>query len=1487
MGARSFESRPRSQLAILLLGSDRSQSQIEFGAHQAVIVRTQEAKESLPEEFDGALVLTIFESKGLEFDDVFIYNFFADSPADEKTWRVVTSWWEQHASQQQQVGRDDLEIPAPRAVPFNKGSHGILEEELKQLYTAITRARVRVAMYDASEEKRKPVFSFLHAEGLAEIEAVGESQRGQRKGWAVAAAKEEWQTRARNLVENKLYKLAVKCFVQAEDRHGMLTALGNQLSEEASKLPTGPAQRLRYLRSAMAFDSAVQAASEATGMEQAAKALYLAEEWELAAMAFEALGNVNLAAKVLSRGAAKQPRKHFALMAEAANVYERAGRLKEALSVRLSHKEHHSKALDQLEAITAECPERVEMLQFAFGHLKRKKNWPAALQVHAWLRAAGVAIESAEVDRVAQTAAYTHRKNLKEARERKDGARETKERRLMLEAVKQFSKPKAQSDFLEDVGEMASAIELLMEQGHHEKALTLMFATSDRRAGDVARNLNDISAEGLAILLNARSQRDADGRCLGITDDGRDMTWFLHTWLGVLPYCSCVRPARKIKHVWQCATSRCAFQRDCLVAHSSTPSEHLQALLALDILFESTYLTSLKVPGSQKLGLLRVGMATAKLAIDLTSSGFSHFRAQCTSFLRGGTDAVPRPDMPTWQWLCDLSGHEVTKPLLIQEGEFTSLLCTALQSLATRWQKRVPQLIVACHEPLIQCPKHGAKLGPRDVIWSREYCTLACAELELWAETRNVFQRRQSGRPHPMVQQVGTSVNICVWHILTMLFPGYMRDPWMKDKGYHQGSLLLEGLAPFLHNDARMELKVRALQQLGPILSVVEQWWANARKSDLHWRLPIVSLLFKLCIDLLRLGKQSGLNPLKMFHDKMLTLESDALRDRRYQREGFPRFFTRTDDPRSPGKSPGVLLHSGAYLVGHGARGNLANGTRCFIDFLELNAHGVNRAATKGDPYSQLFMAAPNLCADLIEQVLSIALVVFSQRLGLQLLLPESIASTALSSASFAECAKMTSDQVVYMHKRLRDALRLMRTLRLLDSSNAQSLVERMMVISINVLLMNHVVQLKPYDYRDLHSPLRALLSSSLSDSVVSSELNTIVAAESPHSMNLWLPFQQLLRKQHNTLVKVSISSDGKDSNRVSESVDDAFLEQLWEREQRKQAPLLLPPQNSQRAHEQQSRPRRPANAFGALEQEDVGADDAADEPDAGDDDIEAALSLLQKKDSASASIQAVWRMALAWRELKRLRSKAKAQQVVSEQLRAYDNSLESLRREHGQSASLASYSERLKRFEPERMKQAGHCMWCGTPWADGHVSFAGPHFGSRMRFLEIYLPFVSQHSAPALLEMDSLMKSTRSVNTDELTEEQAQGLLQARDTLESQHASLVSALDDTEKRCEWDAPKVATSILVTTSEQAKQAVRMARDVLDTIYSQPEDMGQSGLAAGSADEDAAEEAFFDAEDHDLEEALDVKETASAPRGGGRGGRRRRGKKGRGNGTSSS
>ena len=68
-----------SDLALLLRGNRREASAIEFGARQAIIVQSEDAKKNLPDELKAGIVLTVFESKGLEFDDVLLYNFFADS----------------------------------------------------------------------------------------------------------------------------------------------------------------------------------------------------------------------------------------------------------------------------------------------------------------------------------------------------------------------------------------------------------------------------------------------------------------------------------------------------------------------------------------------------------------------------------------------------------------------------------------------------------------------------------------------------------------------------------------------------------------------------------------------------------------------------------------------------------------------------------------------------------------------------------------------------------------------------------------------------------------------------------------------------------------------------------------------------------------------------------------------------------------------------------------------------------------------------------------------------------------------------------------------------------------------------------------------------------------------------------------------------------------------------------------------------------------
>ena len=68
-----------SDLAQLLQRNKRQSSSIEFGAHQVIIVQTDAAKQRLPDALKSGIALTVFEAKGLEFDDVLLYNFFHDS----------------------------------------------------------------------------------------------------------------------------------------------------------------------------------------------------------------------------------------------------------------------------------------------------------------------------------------------------------------------------------------------------------------------------------------------------------------------------------------------------------------------------------------------------------------------------------------------------------------------------------------------------------------------------------------------------------------------------------------------------------------------------------------------------------------------------------------------------------------------------------------------------------------------------------------------------------------------------------------------------------------------------------------------------------------------------------------------------------------------------------------------------------------------------------------------------------------------------------------------------------------------------------------------------------------------------------------------------------------------------------------------------------------------------------------------------------------
>ncbi|KAG2432292.1 hypothetical protein HYH02_013015 [Chlamydomonas schloesseri] len=220
-------------LTYLLSGSDKKTSQVEFGAHQVILVRSMAAVDQLPEEIrdSNAIIMTVPQAKGLEFDDVFLVDFFADSQATAE-WRVLCSYLKElqerggkgldgYAYALQQVAPADP--GAVRPLEFNEGAHVVLAEELKHLYTAITRAKNNVVIFDRNAAKRAPFYHLLQSLGMARTvhkSLLEDGADAAKFGLTQKAtsSRHEWAKRARNLMGNRNYAMARKAFLQAEDQ---------------------------------------------------------------------------------------------------------------------------------------------------------------------------------------------------------------------------------------------------------------------------------------------------------------------------------------------------------------------------------------------------------------------------------------------------------------------------------------------------------------------------------------------------------------------------------------------------------------------------------------------------------------------------------------------------------------------------------------------------------------------------------------------------------------------------------------------------------------------------------------------------------------------------------------------------------------------------------------------------------------------------------------------------------------------------------------------------------------------------------------------------------------------------------------------------------------------------------------------------------------------------------------------------------------------
>ncbi|PWA59878.1 uvrD-like Helicase, ATP-binding domain, P-loop containing nucleoside triphosphate hydrolase [Artemisia annua] len=182
-----LESCNDKNVIMTIFGGSKSGGEIVgFGAEQVILVRDNRARTEIIEYIGRqALVLTILECKGLEFQDVLLYNFFGTSPLKDQ-WRVIYGYMKKH---------NWLDEKLPQSFPtFDEVRHSLLCSELKQLYVAITRTRQRLWICENKEELSKPMFDYWKRKGLVQIRKLDDSMA---QAMQVASSPREWQERGK------------------------------------------------------------------------------------------------------------------------------------------------------------------------------------------------------------------------------------------------------------------------------------------------------------------------------------------------------------------------------------------------------------------------------------------------------------------------------------------------------------------------------------------------------------------------------------------------------------------------------------------------------------------------------------------------------------------------------------------------------------------------------------------------------------------------------------------------------------------------------------------------------------------------------------------------------------------------------------------------------------------------------------------------------------------------------------------------------------------------------------------------------------------------------------------------------------------------------------------------------------------------------------------------------------------------------------------
>ena len=210
----------------------------------------------------------------------------------DKEWRVVSEFLKRNSDL---VKNNKKVFQQPRPLEFDELQHKSLNSELKYLYTAITRAKCNLWIYDCNEHKRLPLFDYWLKRDLVKVVTLNESITNEEMLFNHAFNPEEWRKQGDHFRKKGLWEPAMKCYYKAGDKHLEMEAKAFSLVKKAQNSNKGESLKL-YSMAAIAFLDSDELKHDPSKdhILYAAKCLLNASNHSKAAELYQLLGKVSL-----------------------------------------------------------------------------------------------------------------------------------------------------------------------------------------------------------------------------------------------------------------------------------------------------------------------------------------------------------------------------------------------------------------------------------------------------------------------------------------------------------------------------------------------------------------------------------------------------------------------------------------------------------------------------------------------------------------------------------------------------------------------------------------------------------------------------------------------------------------------------------------------------------------------------------------------------------------------------------------------------------------------------------------------------------------------------------------------------------------------------------------------------------------------------------------------------------------------------------------